>query len=387
MFVLIFCSSEGNYSVAENEYNAVDMDINIANKEATLTMVGDPFLSVCEIPLSGQSFQSAQHSTLEASQCTEVCPGTPAVSQLTSEQCLEHMPCPSISQHPKQLTLDRPLEHSSQTSERVANAPKPSEKEKDETLAENAPKVLQDLENAFTGLMSFSNLVNLNLKAIPAKLTCTQLPQKWNVPSGSSKTLDKAVKLDHLLFEKADVNKTSKRCLVKGIREEYCATPPFALTVTEEKIKRMSNAFREVTQTSLFCKALESNSYKPYELFNTSCSRQKRQRLLEECTGNLEQTPEYILVEEIFKNVPRGHCPPAGLNDEQLNHAIKSVGVTVSAAKEICLSTMQQSKDHRWYAERSKRVTASVFGKIINRRKSLYPKSLIQSITKQIILL
>ena len=31
------------------------------------------------------------------------------------------------------------------------------------------------------------------------------------------KTLDKAVKLDHLLFEKADVNKTSKRCLVKGI--------------------------------------------------------------------------------------------------------------------------------------------------------------------------
>ena len=38
---------------------------------------------------------------------------------------------------------------------------------------------------------------------------------------------------------------------------------------------------------------------------------------------------------------------------------------------------------HHWYAERSKRVTASVFGKIINRRKSLYPKSLIQSITKQ----
>ena len=71
------------------------------------------------------------------------------------------------------------------------------------------------------------------------------------------------------------------------------------------------------------------------------------------------------------------------MNDEQLNHAIKSVGVTVSAAKEICLSTMQQSKDHRWYAERSKRVMASVFGKIINKRKSLYPKLLIQSITKQ----
>ena len=30
----------------------------------------------------------------------------------------------------------------------------------------------------------------------------------------------------------------------------------------------------------------------------------KRQRLPEECTGNLEQTPEYILVEEIFKMYP-----------------------------------------------------------------------------------
>ena len=55
-------------------------------------------------------------------------------------------------------------------------------------------------------LYTMLDFVNLNLKAIPTELTCTQLPQKWNVPSGSSKTLDKAVKFDHLLFEKADVN-------------------------------------------------------------------------------------------------------------------------------------------------------------------------------------
>ena len=149
-------------------------------------------------------------------------------------------------------------------------------------------------------LYTMLDFVNLNLKAIPTELTCTQLPQKWNVPSGSSKTLNNAVKFDHLLFEKADVNKKRKRCLVKGIREEYCATPPFAQTITEEEIERMSSAFREVNQASLFCKALESNNYKPFELFNTSCSKQKRQRLQGECTGNLEQTSEYVLVEEIF---------------------------------------------------------------------------------------
>ena len=64
-------------------------------------------------------------------------------------------------------------------------------------------------------VVNMLDFVNLNLKAIPTELTCTQLPHKWNVPSGSSKTLNKAVKFDHLLFEKADVNKTRKRCLLK----------------------------------------------------------------------------------------------------------------------------------------------------------------------------
>ena len=62
-------------------------------------------------------------------------------------------------------------------------------------------------------LHTIFDFVNLNLKHVPVELTCTLLPQKWSVPSGSSKTLDKAVKFEEMLFEKADVNKPAKGIL------------------------------------------------------------------------------------------------------------------------------------------------------------------------------
>lgn len=69
--------------------------------------------------------------------------------------------------------------------------------------------------------------------------------------------------------------------------------------------------------------------------------------------------------------------------EEQLKLVKNSVLITVDEAKEICLSTMRQSQDPRWYVERSKRITASVFGKVINRRKSVHPTSLVKSITEE----
>lgn len=69
--------------------------------------------------------------------------------------------------------------------------------------------------------------------------------------------------------------------------------------------------------------------------------------------------------------------------EEQLKLVKNSVLITVDEAKEICLSTMRQSQDLRWYVERSKRITTSVFGKVINRRKSVHPTSLVKSITEK----
>ena len=46
---------------------------------------------------------------------------------------------------------------------------------------------------------------NLNLKQIPAELTCTQLPQKWSVPSGRSKTLERLSNLKIYCLTKNEI--------------------------------------------------------------------------------------------------------------------------------------------------------------------------------------
>ena len=42
----------------------------------------------------------------------------------------------------------------------------------------------------------------------------------------------------------------------------------------------------------------------------------------------------------------------------------------------ICVDTQKQGEVPAWYEERQKRTTASHFGKIINRRKSIEPKTI-----------
>ena len=189
-------------------------------------------------------------------------------------------------------------------------------------------------------LYTILDFVNLNLRQIPQNATCTQLPQAWSVPSGSSKSLEKAVKFEELLSEKAEASKPNKRYMVKGKREAYCATPQFALSETMEEIKAMANAFNDANQATLFTDALASNNYEPCQLFNTSSTKRYKQ--------------DNMLVSD-----------------------------AVPTLQQICASTIGQSTNTLWYAERSRRVTSSVFGKIVNRRKSVHPTSLIKSILNE----
>ena len=90
-------------------------------------------------------------------------------------------------------------------------------------------------------LYTLLDFVNLSLSVILEDLTCTQVAQKWSIPSGCRKTLNKAVKFDELLFQKAQHNKTNKRMHSSTIREKYCSTPPYAQTVTKDDIQSMAN--------------------------------------------------------------------------------------------------------------------------------------------------
>ncbi len=61
---------------------------------------------------------------------------------------------------------------------------------------------------------------------------------------------------------------------------------------------------------------------------------------------------------------------------------ISKVGVSLEKANLIEAETRSQSASNLWFLERSKRITSSIFGRIINRRKNKFPKSILEAIQK-----
>ena len=102
----------------------------------------------------------------------------------------------------------------------------------------------------------------MDLKEIPADMTCTQVAQKWYVPSNANMTLAKAVKSTDLLFMEAEEGKKRKRRMLSGERD-FCATPPFSYRVKEEEIEDLANDLRKSGKATLFCSALETNNCIP----------------------------------------------------------------------------------------------------------------------------
>ena len=66
---------------------------------------------------------------------------------------------------------------------------------------------------------------------------------------------------------------------------------------------------------------------------------------------------------------------------------LAKVGVTVEELMKICCNTLQQSNDSRWFLERSKRITASLFGKKMKRRGKIYPQSKVSASSPRMVVL
>eukprot|EP00794_Sanderia_malayensis_P004347 gene4347-4926_t len=103
---------------------------------------------------------------------------------------------------------------------------------------------------------------NLELSYVPETVTCTQVLQKWSVPG---KKLDSsvAVKFNDLVFEKSNFTRdkcmTRKKPPVNGSRDNYCATPMFARTISRDTIRNMADALEKAGQATLLAQTLKGN--------------------------------------------------------------------------------------------------------------------------------
>ena len=108
-------------------------------------------------------------------------------------------------------------------------------------------------------LYALVDFANMDLRQIPADMTCTQVAQKWHVPSSANMTLIKAVKFSDLLFEKAEGGKKRKRSTFHGEGHFY-VTPPLPLHFKEEEIKVLANNLTKSSKANLFYRAIESKN-------------------------------------------------------------------------------------------------------------------------------
>eukprot|EP00795_Rhopilema_esculentum_P007413 gene7414-13169_t len=185
------------------------------------------------------------------------------------------------------------------------------------------------------------------------------------------------VDLKYLSFEKAmpekDKSCKRKRPAVSGSRTDFCATPPFAKVVASSKIQSLYESLEKAGKANLLAQTLKGNEFKPCDFFEHS--------------GNpaQESAPSSNFMEmsyDIFKNM---HAEmDSSLFAKATSASIAhNVGVTLQDIKVIEKETRKQASSHRWFLERSKRLTSSLFGRILRRRENVFPKSILDQIAKR----
>ena len=148
---------------------------------------------------------------------------------------------------------------------------------------------------------------------------------------------------------------------MKGNRELYCATPPYALETNAKELQNLVDNLRLAGKATLFCEAVESNEFVPCSLYQTSCSKVIR-KIHANSDENQNAEDEFSYIESINKNSHHETpCMEPLIAKESIQAVIDKVGVLMEQSVELCIKTIRQSTEPIWYLERSKRITASIF--------------------------
>ncbi len=86
---------------------------------------------------------------------------------------------------------------------------------------------------------------------------------------------------------------------------------------------------------------------------------------------------------DIFENMS-SETDASHFDQDNLTNMLQMSGVNLEDCRRIERETREQGNSQAWYFERSKRLTASIFGRIVRRRENIFPKSIIEQIGKGI---
>ena len=231
-----------------------------------------------------------------------------------------------------------------------------------------------------TLLYTLLDFANLEISMIPDSLTCTQVAQKWYMPSTANMTWSKAVKFNDVSFTNAEPNRELEKAFKSSARDNYFAAPSLADNISSDSSKQLVGDLHNHGNAALFCKAVESNDYYPSMFFETSCKRKSFNNSAQDVTA--ENTNNEAIY-KVFENISNENNSLINcfIPEELRGKTNMLVRVSKEQAIDIYINSKMQAKSPTWYKERIKRLAPSHFGRILNRRKNIEPTSIIKSIT------
>ena len=157
--------------------------------------------------------------------------------------------------------------------------------------------------------------------------------------------------------------------MVTGSRD-YCATPEFAHEPSSEKLKKLSDDLLSMGQGVQFVELLKANEYVPSFFHETSITKYRNRTDVIICRPTINKVLQNIVKSDLSTTLIHE-------NSEFIsNHLLLTPEEIIRLESE----TIEQSSSERWFEERKKRITASKFGAIMNRRRNIFPKSIVQGI-------
>ena len=228
-------------------------------------------------------------------------------------------------------------------------------------------------------LFQILDYVELDLAEVPDDKTCTQELQTWHIPKKNTK--QDALLFEDLIFPQETYEKDKvgrKRPIARGRRESYTASNA---KVTTSDLKQLKSDLEEANSACSLASILGDNNCEPSD-FNVNYLP-SRQRIIkaEEAVVKLDQTEVRSEILQLLNQ--ELDCRPIP-NDKCRNFGKQKLEVNNEGRREIAKNTRKQNAGKEWYKQRQCRLTSSLFGCVIKRRKSIHPKSIISKVTKQI---
>ena len=221
-------------------------------------------------------------------------------------------------------------------------------------------------------LFQLLDYVELGLSDIPDDKTCTQEIQQWHVPKKS--TAQEALLFEDLISPQDTYEKDKKgrkRAVPEGKKDSYSSTSE---KVCKGDLERLKAGLEEARSTCYLTGVLADTDCEPCKFDVNALPSRQRIVKAKQVGNKLEKTFVRSTILSKLDLVPASNICKEFISTK--------LNVGKEGCHEIEKNTRQQSQCKEWYEKRKCRLTASMFGVVVKRRKSIYLKSIVKTITK-----